>query len=86
MSTLHQKPDDGERPLPVEEEVCPLCEAEFVFVREEATFAPTSTVYACADHREHGEGACPGTELRVYEDGHVSRRVYGQGVTPMSVT
>ena len=63
----------------IENDVCTLCGSGFVFVEEEATYEPRSTTFACANHRDHGSGRCPGTIVTLYGDGHISRRVYGRG-------
>lgn len=85
QSTVMDTGSDHERIRAlIEADVCTLCESGFVIVKEETTYEPRSWVYACEDHREHGDGTCPGTIIRLYDDGHVTRRVYGRGTVPMS--
>jgi len=55
---------DGER--------CPLCDGTFVLFDEETALEPTCAVFVCA-HHFLVDGDCPGTRLKVYDDGFVSR-------------
>lgn len=59
---------DGER--------CPLCTEPFVYFTEEAALEPTCVVFVCGDHYL-ADGDCPGARIKVYEDGFVSRSVFG---------
>lgn len=80
MSTQRTSSKSDEQHPAGDQDSCPHCGRGFQFVREEEPLEPRSTVFACEAHDVYGDGDCPGTILRVYEDGHVSRHVYGRGI------
>ena len=58
------------------DERCGSCAEPFVLYEEDVLLEPTCVVFVCAGHFVTG-GDCPGSTIRVYEDGYVSRIGFG---------